>query len=160
MLSIGFNLVVSLSNHKSAAAIIFLAVVSAFLPLAVFADTASVPYVTPPVAPAGTPLQSVEQGLGVFRQVLTWFATAFWIAAALFAFYAAFLYLTAAGNEQRVKKAHSQLLYAVIAIAIGLMAYGLPALVKTFLGSGSGGGSGGGSGCPPELVELPEGGCG
>lgn len=79
------------------------------------------------------PIQSGEGFIDLFRQVLVWIATAFWIAAAVFIFIAAFKYLTAAGDPEKVKTASHTLLYAVIAIVIGLFAYGLPALVNAIL---------------------------
>lgn len=152
------KMMTSVYFYKSVLVIFILAVVLAIAPAVVFGQTSNVTQVTPPSGAA--PITTVDQGLGVFRQTLTWFAMAFWIAAALFVFYAAFLYLTAAGNEQRVQKAHSQLLYAVIAIAIGLMAYGMPALVKNFLGGGGAGGGGADpGGCPPGSIVLPNGQC-
>lgn len=87
------------------------------------------------VAHAAAPT-TVNGLLTVFNKVLFWVSTAFWIAAGISTIYAAFLYLTAAGNEERVKKAKNQLLYTVIAIAIALISAGLPALVNSFL-SGS-----------------------
>ena len=82
------------------------------------------------------PLSTVDKVIGVINQFLFYFSAVFWIAAAGFVFYAAYLYLTAAGNEERAKKAKKQLLYAVIATTIGLMAAGLPYLINSFL-SGS-----------------------
>jgi membrane glycosyltransferase len=89
-----------------------------------------------PVSPPTTqgPITTTGGIINLFGQILTWVAYIFWIAAAGFVFYAGFLYLTAAGDPEKVKKAGSQLLYAVIAIAIGIMAYGLPVLVQSFLG--------------------------
>jgi hypothetical protein len=82
------------------------------------------------------PLSTVDKIVGVINQFLFYFSAVFWIAAAGFVFYAAYLYLTAAGSEERLGKAKKQLLYAVIAMAIGLMAAGLPFLINAFL-SGS-----------------------
>lgn len=123
-----------LSLNKPVVAAILLAMAFVLVPFAVFGQVDITP-VEPPTDTTA-PIQNIDQGIDLFRQILTWFAIIFWIAAALFVFYAAFLYLTAAGNEEQVKKASSQLLYAVIAIAVGLMAYGLPAFVDTFLRGG------------------------
>lgn len=130
--------IASIGFHKSAAVVLLLGLLLSFVPFVAFGVEAGTVDITPVLPPTDTtaPIQDVEGGIDLFRQVLSWFAIVFWIAAALFVFYAAFLYLTAAGNEEQVKKASSQLLYAVIAIAVGLMAYGLPAFVKTFLEGG------------------------
>jgi hypothetical protein len=82
------------------------------------------------------PLSTTAQIVGVINQFLFYFSAVFWIAAAGFVFYAAYLYLTAAGNKELLGKAKKQLLYAVIAMVIGLMAAGLPSLINAFL-SGS-----------------------
>jgi hypothetical protein len=82
------------------------------------------------------PLSTTAQIVGVINQFLFYFSAVFWIVAAGFVFYAAYLYLTAAGSEERLGKAKKQLLYAVIAMVIGLMAAGLPYLINVFL-SGS-----------------------
>lgn len=80
------------------------------------------------------PITSGQGAIDLINTFLFWLATIFWIAAAGFIFYAAFLYLTAAGDAEKVKTASHALLYGVIAIAVGLMAYGLPVLVKSVLG--------------------------
>ncbi len=88
---------------------------------------------TAPTPNATGPVTSVGSVINLINKVLFWIATVFWIVAAIMVFYAAFLYLTAAGDEEKVKKASHTLLYAVVAIAVGLMAYGLPVLVNGFL---------------------------
>jgi len=67
------------------------------------------------------------------RRVLQWVSTIFWIVAGIMVLYGGFLYMTAGGNDEQVKKAHRQLLYAVIAVAIGILAAGIPQLVQSFL---------------------------
>lgn len=57
------------------------------------------------------------------------------VLAIAFGIYAAFLYLTAGGDEEKFKKANHQLIYIVIAIAVALIAKGLPTIVGSFLGS-------------------------
>lgn len=97
---------------------------------------------TDPNAPIKTPANITN----LVNEILFWFSTIFWIAAVGFVFYAAYLYLTGGGSDEKLKQAKKQLLYAVIAIAVGLMAQGLPALIKAFLSLGGGGGSGGSGG--------------
>ena len=48
--------------------------------------------------------------------------------------YAGFLYITAAGNEQTIQKAHRVLIWALIGLAVVILATGIPALIKEFLG--------------------------
>ena len=82
---------------------------------------------------APSPINTATDIINVFNKISVWIATAFWIAAAIAIFYAAYLYLTASDNEEKVKKAHKQLLYSVIAIAVALMAYGFPTLIENIL---------------------------
>ncbi len=48
--------------------------------------------------------------------------------------YAAFLYLTASGNPEKISKAHKTLIYALVGLAILFLAWGLTSLVKELLG--------------------------
>ncbi|MFA6354691.1 MAG: hypothetical protein WCX12_03360 [Candidatus Paceibacterota bacterium] len=116
-------------NLLKVGAIIFLMVIFAG-PVAVMAQ--DITQVNPPIGTTPGP-SSVGGAIDWFGTILTWVARIFWIAAILFIFWAAFLYLTAAGDPEKVKKASHTLLYAVIAIVIGLMAYGIPKLVGTGL---------------------------
>jgi hypothetical protein len=97
--------------------------------------------------PPTAPITSVSGIVNLAGTILTWMARIFWIAAIMAVFYAGFLYLGSSADPERVKKAKTQLLYAVVAMAIGLMAWGLPALVENFL-SGDSGGTPGGGGTP------------
>lgn len=97
-----------------------------------------------PVAPPDTraPIPDANTFINFFNQIATWAAYLFWALTVIFVFYAAFLYLTAAGDEEKIKKANHQLIYAVIAIVVALFAYGLPRFVfntitsSTCIGSG------------------------
>lgn len=48
--------------------------------------------------------------------------------------YAAFLYMTAGGSEEKVSKAHKALTYAVVGLAVLFLAWGITSLVKELLG--------------------------
>lgn len=90
-----------------------------------------------------SPINSAEDVVDFFENVLTWMATIFWIVAIMAVFYAAFLYATDGGSGTKVEKAKKQLLYAVIAIAIGLVAYAMPTIIRGFLGGGGTGSTSG-----------------
>jgi len=49
--------------------------------------------------------------------------------------YAGFLYITAGGNEEKIKRANKVLIWALIGLAVVLIAKGVPALIKEFLES-------------------------
>lgn len=61
--------------------------------------------------------------------ISTWFLGILLILAIIFIVYAAFLYLTSGGDDEKVKSAKRALVYAVIAIAIGLLAKAIVYLV-------------------------------
>jgi hypothetical protein len=64
---------------------------------------------------------------------LGWFIGIFWIVAVAMVVWAAFLYLTAGGNEEKITEAKKRLLYAVIASAIALLATGIDLIVFSLL---------------------------
>lgn len=57
------------------------------------------------------------------------------ILAVIFIIIAAFKYLTAAGDPEKVKAASHMLLYAAIAIVVGIIAKAVPSLIGSVLGS-------------------------
>ena len=77
-----------------------------------------------------TSLSAVES---VITKIVNWLTGLFFVAVILFIFYAAFLYLTSAGDEEKVKKAKDQLLYSVIAIAVALLAGTMRYIVQSIL---------------------------
>lgn len=88
------------------------------------------------------PVTNTNGLLGIVKNILTW---TYWLtltASILFIIFAAFNYLTAAGDVEKVKKAHSMLIYAAIAIAITLIAIGAVSIIGDLIGN-SGGDSGG-----------------
>ncbi|MGB9609009.1 MAG: hypothetical protein ACPL3E_01390 [Minisyncoccia bacterium] len=79
------------------------------------------------------PLQTTDDIISLFKEILTYVAIIFWTFAVGASFYAGYLFLFSGGSEEKVGKAKKMILYTVIAIAIGLMAYGLPTLINNFL---------------------------
>jgi len=72
---------------------------------------------------------------GILETVRDWFFTIFVILAVIFLIWAAFLYLTAAGNDEKVKRAKNALIYAIVAIVIAILAGSLPSLIANILGA-------------------------
>ena len=102
-------------------------------------------------ASGDSPVTSFDQVIVILNRILTWFATAFWIFAVGGSFYAGFLYLTASGSPERVQKAKKQMVYVVIAVIIGLLAYGVPTILRIILagdGGANNGNNGNGNGPP------------
>lgn len=69
------------------------------------------------------------------RFVVRWVYIIFFVIAVLMIIFAAFTYLTAAGNEEKVKKARDMIIYAAVAVAVALLAVGFEQIIRTFLES-------------------------
>ncbi|HMB17604.1 MAG TPA: hypothetical protein VKO61_01700 [Candidatus Paceibacterota bacterium] len=82
------------------------------------------------------PIQNLDDATSLLEKILTWFNTIFWIAAAFFVLLAAFKYLTAQGDEEKVGEAKNMLIYAVIAIVVALFAGGIDTLIANVLQTG------------------------
>jgi hypothetical protein len=65
--------------------------------------------------------------------VVYWTYILFFVLAVFFILFAAFTYLTAAGDPEKVGKAKNMLIYAVVAIAIAFLAVGFEKIIGTFL---------------------------
>lgn len=48
--------------------------------------------------------------------------------------FAAFNFLTAAGNEDKIKSARNYLIFALVGVAVALLAFALPAVIGPLLG--------------------------
>ena len=60
--------------------------------------------------------------LNILNRFLSWIYTIFFILTAIIVVMAAFNYLTAGGDEEKVDKAKKQFIYALVAIAVALVA--------------------------------------
>ncbi len=114
-----------------------LAIVSGLLatPALTLAGTVSIPNVS--AVPQG--IRSFGGFINVFNTFIGWMFTILLILAVVFIIFAAFNYLTAAGNEEKIKKAHSTIIYAVIAIAVAFLAQGVSYVVGELLNTGGAG---------------------
>lgn len=79
-------------------------------------------------------ITSVNQIFDLINRIVGYIQALFWIVATVFIFYAAYLYLTAAGDPEAVGKARDQLIYAVVAMAVALLAFAIPTIIQSFLG--------------------------
>ncbi len=78
-------------------------------------------------------ITSIQSFLQLFCTVFAWAFYFLIVLAVIFVLVAAFKYLTAAGDPEKVKSAGATLLYAAIAIAVALLARAVPLIVGTFL---------------------------
>ena len=77
-----------------------------------------------------TSLTGVE---GVISRIVNWITGLFFVVAVLYIFYAAYLFLTSGGDEEKIKLAKTQLLYSIIAIAVALLAGTMRYIVASIL---------------------------
>jgi hypothetical protein len=101
------------------------------------ADDLNIKPVNPPKT-TNAILTEDEDILDIFRFVLRQAANIFWILAIIFIFYSAYLYLTSAGDKTAVTTARNYLMYAIIAMAIGIISYSIPGLVQDILKTATG----------------------
>lgn len=73
--------------------------------------------------------------LSLVNDVLAWVFTGILILSTFFFLYAAFLYVTARGEEDQVKQAKNVLLYGVIGIVVAVLAQSIQFVVRNVLGA-------------------------
>jgi hypothetical protein len=101
-----------------------------------------------PPAPGGITLPSTltnisqiaGNGTSIICVSINWIFWFLIVLTIIFVLIAAFGYLTAAGDPEKVKTAGQRLLYAAVAIVVALIAKGLPLIVSSFIGGGFSGG--------------------
>ena len=94
-----------------------------------------------PAAPITAPnsINSINQiagNAGIVCVIINWIFWLLIVLVIIFVLRAAFSYLTAAGDPEKVKTASHMLLYAAVAVIVALIAKGLPLIVSTFIGGG------------------------
>jgi hypothetical protein len=109
--------------------------------VAPFAFIAPVLALAQSTAPIQAPSGVLSGGLtGVSNELCVIFNWMFYfliILAIIFVVVAAFRYLFAAGDPEKVKAAGHALIYAAVAIAVALIAKAVPGVVGTLLGAGT-----------------------
>lgn len=82
---------------------------------------------------ATTTLEEVDVEL-ILTKIVNWLIMILLVVAALFIVLAAFTFVTAGGDPEKINTARNQVLYALIGVAVALLAWGLVALVKKIIG--------------------------
>jgi hypothetical protein len=72
--------------------------------------------------------------LNVVNTIIDWMFTILLVLSVVFILWAAFKYLTAGGDEEKVGAAHKMLLWAVVAIAVALLSQGVIFIVQELVG--------------------------
>ncbi len=80
-------------------------------------------------------ITSTDQVVKLLCNALGWMFWALMVLGIAMFIVGGYLYATSSGEAEKVGKATKTLLYAAIAIAVGLIARGIPVLVATFIGA-------------------------
>lgn len=78
-------------------------------------------------------ITSLNQINAIIVNLVNWVTGLFFVAAVLFLFYAAYLYLSAAGDAEQLTKAKDTLIYSIVAIAVALLAGSVRFIVESIL---------------------------
>jgi len=70
----------------------------------------------------------------ILKPVVQWTYTIFFAVAVIFILIAAFSFLTAKGNPEKINSARSQIMWACVAIAIALISVGAAQIINTLIG--------------------------
>jgi hypothetical protein len=81
-----------------------------------------------------TGITTPQKVIQLIEKASGWFYSALVALAILFIIYAAFKFLTAGGDEKKVGEAKQQLIYAIIALAVAMLATGIVKVLQQFLG--------------------------
>ncbi len=90
---------------------------------------------TTPNLPGGVDTVTFGTVSTVFCTIAGWFFTLLILLAIIYILWAAYLYLTSAGDEEKIKKANHQLFYAAIAIIVAILARGAPFFIAAMTGA-------------------------
>lgn len=78
-------------------------------------------------------VETFQDVLRVLNRVVDWMFTFLLITAVILVMLAAYNYLFAAGDQDKIKKAHLMITYAAVAIAVGLLARSVEFIVRGLL---------------------------
>ena len=95
------------------------------------------------INPAGKgPVENVEGVVVILITILKWTYSIFFIVAVFMILMAAYTYLTAQAEPEKIKNATNQIVWASIAIAVALLAVSISMIVKSIVSPLGGGGTG------------------
>ena len=107
------------------------AILSLVLPVASFAQL----FTQPSNQPAGISATSVSNIYVTLERVANYMLGILVALAVVFIIYGAFLFLTSSGDDTKTKEARKLILYALVAVAVGLLAKGLVMAISGIAGS-------------------------
>jgi len=112
---------------KSLSTLILVGVISLFV----------LPFIMPVLAQQTAPtiMESPDDAITLLGTITNWFFTILMAVAVIILILAAWTFLTAGGNPDAVTKARQMLIFALIGVAVAVLAKGLPALIQALLES-------------------------
>ena len=78
-------------------------------------------------------IDTVSEVSGIIDNVATGLSVILFALAAIFIIISGIFYLTAAGNQTQLDKAKNTLIYAIVGVVLGLIAFGVASLTESFL---------------------------
>lgn len=89
-------------------------------------------------AQVAAPAQTTASGLvTIIQTVARWIFTFLILVAVIFGLIAAYQYITAGGDAEKLALARTNTIYALVAMAIGILAFSIPAIVSQIVGLGT-----------------------
>ncbi len=82
---------------------------------------------------AGSPITSAQKIFDILAKIAQWAYTIFFIMAIIFILVAAFNFLTAQGDPEKIKSARTQIIWACVAIAIALISVAAAQIIYNFI---------------------------
>ena len=71
--------------------------------------------------------------VGILNNLVNWAFSFLLIFAVICILYSAFLFLTAAGDTEKISKAKSQLMWSVVAVVVAVTARGIVAVIRSII---------------------------
>ena len=91
-----------------------------------------------PVATSGVVFSTITGGtelINLINSAIGWVQVVLFTFAVLFLIFAAFSYLTSGGDPEKTKTAMNSVIYAIVAIAVAMISFGIKAVVQSILGA-------------------------
>ncbi len=92
------------------------------------------PFMVSAALTASSGLNTIDDLWGKVLLVMNWIISIFFVVATIFIIMAGFKYVTAGGDSSKIDEAKHMLTYAIIGIAVGLLAFTIPKLIGGFVG--------------------------
>ena len=115
---------------KSLSTLILISLVSLFMLPAIMPVAAT----TTATTTAGTPIiSSLDDFDNLVNKIVNWFSGFIIVIAVLFILVAAWTFLTAGGDPEKVTKARQMLIYSLVGIAVAVLAWSMVPLITNIL---------------------------